>query len=119
MVVINETAGDDTTSEQAAGFAATPELTNNWFRSYRRTLAAGESLPAEKHGAPVAIIQGGNEKEKGEVQIKDLILGATLTDTEDRDAYLKKQAQAQLVRKERELVETVRAVLARHNVRWD
>src|SRR5213075_2914445 len=31
---------------------------------------------ADKRGSPVAVIQGGNEKEKGEVQIKDLILGA-------------------------------------------
>lgn len=57
MVVINETAGDDTTSEQAARFEGTPELTNKWFRSYRRTLQPGESSPAHGHGAPVAIIQ--------------------------------------------------------------
>jgi hypothetical protein len=57
MVVINETAGDDTVTEQAAGFTGTPELSNKWFRSYRRTLAAGESLAAEAHGAPVAIVQ--------------------------------------------------------------
>ena len=31
---------------------------------------------ADKRGAPCAIIQGGDEKAKGEVQIKDLILGA-------------------------------------------
>ena len=32
---------------------------------------------------------------KGEVQIKDLILGAELTAIKDRDEYLKKQAEAQ------------------------
>jgi hypothetical protein len=57
MVVINETAGDDTTTEQAAGFDGTPELTNKWFRSYRRTLQPGESAAAHNHRAPVAIIQ--------------------------------------------------------------
>jgi quercetin dioxygenase-like cupin family protein len=57
MVVINETAGDDTTSEQAAGFEGTPELTNKWFRSYRRTLQPGESSTSHGHGAPVAIVQ--------------------------------------------------------------
>ena len=34
---------------------------------------------ADKRGAPCVVIQGGDEKAKGEVQIKDLILGATLT----------------------------------------
>jgi quercetin dioxygenase-like cupin family protein len=57
MVVVNETAGDDTVSEQAARFEGTPELENKWFRSYRRTLQPGESSTAHEHGAPVAIIQ--------------------------------------------------------------
>ncbi len=50
---------------------------------------------ADKRGAPCVVIQGGDEKAKGEVQIKDLILGATLTSIEDREEYLKKQAEAQ------------------------
>jgi histidyl-tRNA synthetase len=74
---------------------------------------------ADRRGSPVAVIQGGNEKERGEVQIKDLILGATLTGTQDREEYLKKQAQAQFACKESELVEKVREVLVRHSVRWD
>ena len=55
---------------------------------------------ADKRGSPCAIIQGGDEKARGEVQIKDLILGATLTDTKDREEYLKKQAEAQFAVKE-------------------
>ena len=31
---------------------------------------------ADKRGSPCVVIQGGDEKAKGEVQIKDLILGA-------------------------------------------
>ncbi|HEV8466868.1 MAG TPA: histidine--tRNA ligase, partial [Pseudolabrys sp.] len=50
---------------------------------------------ADKRGSPCAIIQGGDEKARGEIQIKDLILGATLAATKDRDEYLKKQAEAQ------------------------
>jgi histidyl-tRNA synthetase len=73
---------------------------------------------ADKRGSPCVVIQGGDEKAKGEVQIKDLILGATLTATKDRDEYLKKQAEAQFACKEDELVEKVRQVLARHNVSW-
>ena len=64
--------------------------------------------------APCVVIQGGDEKAKGEVQIKDLILGATLTSIEDREEYLKKQAEAQFAVPESQLVERVRQVLARH-----
>jgi histidyl-tRNA synthetase len=69
---------------------------------------------ADKRGAPCVVIQGGDEKERGEVQIKDLILGATLTNTEDRDEYLKKQAEAQFAVPEADLVTAVRKVLDRH-----
>ena len=81
--------------------------------------SVGQQLKyADKRGAPCAIIQGGDEKAKGEVQIKDLILGATLTDTKDREEYLKKQAEAQFAVNESELVDGVRRVLAKHNIRW-
>jgi histidyl-tRNA synthetase len=69
---------------------------------------------ADKRGAPCVVIQGGDEKATGEVQIKDLILGATLTSIENRDEYLKKQAEAQFAVKEADLVNEVRRVLARH-----
>jgi histidyl-tRNA synthetase len=69
---------------------------------------------ADRRSAPCVVIQGGDEKAKGQVQIKDLVLGATLTSIEDREEYLKKQAEAQLLVPEEKLVETVRAVLARH-----
>jgi len=71
---------------------------------------------ADKRGSPCAIIQGGDEKARGEVQIKDLILGASLATTKDRDEYLKKQAEAQFAVKETELVEAVRKLLARHGL---
>src|SRR6476646_5714376 len=71
---------------------------------------------ADRRGSPCAIIQGGDEKARGEVQIKDLILGATLTDTKDREDYLKKQAEAQFAVKEAALVEAVRTLLARHKL---
>jgi histidyl-tRNA synthetase len=68
---------------------------------------------ADKRRAPCAIIQGGDEKAKGEVQIKDLALGATLTAIKDRDEYLKKQAEAQFSVAEQKLVQAVRSVLDR------
>jgi histidyl-tRNA synthetase len=71
---------------------------------------------ADKRGSPCAIIQGGDEKARGEVQIKDLILGAALAGTKDREEYLKKQAEAQFAAKENALVEAVRTLLARHKL---
>jgi histidyl-tRNA synthetase len=74
---------------------------------------------ADKRKSPCAVIQGGDEKLKKEVQIKDLILGGGLTAIKDRDEYLKKQAEAQLAAPEDKLVEAVRQVLTRHGVVWD
>jgi histidyl-tRNA synthetase len=74
---------------------------------------------ADKRGSPCVVIQGGNEKEKGEVQIKDLILGAEIAGlSKDREDYLKKQAEAQFAVPEGDVVEAVRKILARHNVKW-
>jgi oxalate decarboxylase/phosphoglucose isomerase-like protein (cupin superfamily) len=57
MVVVNETMGDATTSVANAGFDSEPELTNDWFRSYRVTLGAGETTEAHEHTTPVVIFQ--------------------------------------------------------------
>ena len=69
---------------------------------------------ADRRGSPCVVIQGGDEKAKGEVQIKDLILGANLTSIEDREEYLKKQAEAQFAVPEADVVAAVRKVLSRH-----
>jgi histidyl-tRNA synthetase len=74
---------------------------------------------ADRRRSPCVVIQGGDEKAKGEVQIKDLVLGAELAGmSKDRDDYLKKQGEAQFAVKESELVDAVRKVLARNNVKW-
>ena len=74
---------------------------------------------ADKRGSPCVVIQGGNEKAKGEIQIKDLVLGAEIAGlSKDRDDYLKKQAAAQFAVPEDKLVDAVREVLARHGVTW-
>src|SRR5438270_8967653 len=73
---------------------------------------------ADRRGSPCAIIQGGDEKSKNEVQIKDLILGGGLTAIKDRDEYLKKQAEAQFAVPVDNLVEAVNRVLARHRIAW-
>jgi histidyl-tRNA synthetase len=73
---------------------------------------------ADRRNAPCVIIQGSDEKAKGKALVKDLILGAGLTTTEDRDEYLKKQAEAQTEVDENDLVSAVRKILARHAVTW-
>src|ERR1700677_1848353 len=70
---------------------------------------------ADRRHSPCVVIQGSDEKAKGEVQIKDLIVGAELAGlSKERDEYLQKQAQFAVP--EDRLVEAVREVLARHNV---
>ncbi len=73
---------------------------------------------ADKRNAPCVVIQGGDEKAKGEVQIKDLILGSEIAGlSKDRDDYLQKQAEAQFAVAEDGLVDAVRMVLARHAIK--
>jgi histidyl-tRNA synthetase len=73
---------------------------------------------ADRRNSPCVIIPGSDEKAKGKVQVKDLILGAGLTDIKDRDEYLKKQAEAQTEVDENDLVAAVQSILARHGVKW-
>lgn len=74
---------------------------------------------ADRRNSPCVVIQGGDEKAKGEVQIKDLIVGAEIAgDTGNREDYLQKQGGAQVAVLEAKLVDEVRKVLARHNVVW-
>ena len=84
-------------------------------------LGAGKFGPqmkyADRRNSPCVVIQGSDEKAKGEVTIKDLIVGAELAKLEKgREEHLQKQAEAQRAVPEAQLVETVRAVLARHKV---
>jgi histidyl-tRNA synthetase len=72
---------------------------------------------ADRRNAPCVVIQGSDEKAKGEVTIKDLIVGAELAKLEKgREEHLQKQAEAQRAVPEAQLVEAVRAVLARHKL---
>jgi histidyl-tRNA synthetase len=73
---------------------------------------------ADRRNAPCAIVQGSDERANGKIQIKDLILGAGLTEIKDREEYLKKQAEAQYEVDHDKLVDAVREVLARHDVKW-
>jgi histidyl-tRNA synthetase len=72
---------------------------------------------ADKRNAPCVVIQGGDEKARNEVQIKDLVVGAEIAGlSKEREDYLKKQAQAQFAVKEDKLVGEVRKLLKRHGI---
>ena len=73
---------------------------------------------ADRRNSPCVVIQGSDEKAKGEVTIKDLIVGAELPKSEKgREQHLQKQAEAQRSVPEEKMVEAVREVLARHHLR--
>lgn len=66
---------------------------------------------ADKRNAPVAVIEGGDEKEAGQVQIKDLILGAQIAQNATLEEWKARPSQFtvgrdQLVAKVREILDT-------------
>jgi histidyl-tRNA synthetase len=73
---------------------------------------------ADKRNAPCVVIQGGDEKAKGEVQIKDLIEGAKAAAAIASNQEWRESRPAQFAVAEDKLVEAVREVLDRHGVRW-
>jgi histidyl-tRNA synthetase len=69
---------------------------------------------ADKRGAVCAVIQGSNERGRGEIAIRDLVAGAELATAKDRADHLDLRTRAQFTVPEESLVEAVREVLARH-----
>ena len=69
---------------------------------------------ADRRGAPCVVIQGSDERARGEVQVKDLIEGARAAATSASNEAWKAARPAQVSVPEADLVATVREVLARH-----
>ena len=69
---------------------------------------------ADRRGAPCAIIQGSDERARGEVQVKDLIEGARAAEAIASNAEWKAARPAQVSVPEADLVATVRDLLGRH-----
>ncbi|PDQ22192.1 histidine--tRNA ligase [Mesorhizobium sanjuanii] len=67
---------------------------------------------ADRRGSPVAIIQGGDERARGEVQIKDLIEGARMSAEISDNAEWRAARPAQVTVAESELVGEVKKILA-------
>jgi len=73
---------------------------------------------ADRRNSPCVVIQGSDEKARGEVTIKDLIIGAELAKQEKgREQHLQKQTEAQRSVPEEKMVEAVSEVLTRHGLR--
>lgn len=66
---------------------------------------------ADRRGAPCVVIQGGDERAAGEVQIKDLIAGAKAAEGITDNTEWRESRPAQFSVKESGLVEAVRKVL--------
>jgi len=66
---------------------------------------------ADRRGSPVAIIEGGDEKARGVVQVKDLILGAKIAETATHEQWKDQPAQFECPRGD--MVAEVRRVLGR------
>lgn len=69
---------------------------------------------ADKRGSPVVVIQGSNEREAGEVILKDLIEGAKAAAAIKDNKEWKEARPAQVSVPEANLVQAVREILARH-----
>jgi histidyl-tRNA synthetase len=74
---------------------------------------------ADRRNAPCVVIQGSDEKARGEVQIKDLIEGAKAAAAIASNQEWRETRPAQFAAKEDALVAAVREVLARHDVTWN
>jgi len=65
---------------------------------------------ADRRGSPLAIIEGGDEKARGVVQIKDLILGAQIAENATLEEWKERPSQIEVPRDQ--LVEKVREILS-------
>jgi histidyl-tRNA synthetase len=73
---------------------------------------------ADRRNSPCVIIQGSDEKARGEIQIKDLIEGAKAAAAIASNQEWRETRPAQFSCSEDEIVAKVREVLARHDVKW-
>jgi histidyl-tRNA synthetase len=73
---------------------------------------------ADRRNSPCVIIQGSDEKARGEIQIKDLIEGAKAAAAIASNQEWRETRPAQFSCAEGDIIAKVREVLARHDVKW-
>ena len=106
--------------EIAQSFRLASELRQAGFRSEAYVGEAGMKAQlkyADRRGAAIAVIEGGDERARGEVTLKDLALGAELAkSTENRAAWVADRPAQQSVKRD-QLVPAIRAILAAREAR--
>jgi histidyl-tRNA synthetase len=101
-------------AEAAASFTIVQELRAAGIRAeaYVGTGKMGDQFKyADKRGAAIAIIEGGDERARGEVTLKDLALGAELAKSVESHAEWAQNRDAQKSVKRADLVAEVKAML--------
>ncbi len=102
--------------DPARAFETARELRNAGIRAetYVGNKKFGDQLKyADKRGAAIAVIEGADERAKGEVTLKDLALGAELSKNIESRADWVKDRPAQIAVARADLVAEVRKLLAR------
>ena len=105
-------------AETASSFAMVRELRAAGIRAeaYVGTGKMGDQFKyADKRGAALAIIEGSDERARGEVTIKDLALGSELAKSVESRAAWVANRQAQFPAKRASLVDEVRRALKREH----
>ncbi|MEI9887714.1 MAG: histidine--tRNA ligase [Rhizomicrobium sp.] len=105
-------------AEAASSFAMVRELRAAGIRAeaYVGTGKMGDQFKyADKRGAALAIIEGSDERARGEVTIKDLALGAELAKSVESRAAWTETRQAQVTIPRADLVAEIRRALAREH----
>jgi histidyl-tRNA synthetase len=69
---------------------------------------------ADRRGAPCVVIQGDEERARGEVQVKDLVQGAQMAEAIDTREEWREARPAQVSVPEADMVSAVKDVLARY-----
>jgi histidyl-tRNA synthetase len=70
---------------------------------------------ADKRRAPLVVIQGEDEREAGEVTLKDLVLGAEMSKSIDDNKEWREDQPAQIAVAREDLVEGFKSILSRYD----
>ena len=105
--------------DPARSFAMARQLRDAGIRAetYVGTKKFGDQFKyADKRGAAIAIMEGSDERERGEVTLKDLALGAEMAKSIESRAEWVKDRPAQISVKRDALIDEVKVMLARKEV---
>ena len=103
-------------ADAAASFQTVAELRAAGLKAeaYVGTQKFGDQMKyADRRGAAIAVIEGGDERAKGEVTLKDLALGAELAKSVESRAAWTANRQAQISVKRDALVAEIKKILGR------